>query len=296
MITIKNIVEKLSDSVLKGNSNQAITQLVQLSKGLEANQLCWCSEKNTEELNQLSVGTVICINTTPESYFKKNCNYILVENPRLAFKNVIELFFVDQDVVYDIANTAVIHPSSKISEKVRIGHNVIVEEDVEVGTQTIIGHNTVILKGTKIGKNVKIGSNNTIGGIGFGYEKNKNGTYEVIPHIGNVIIEDDVEIGNNTAIDRAVLGSTHLKKNCKIDNLVHIAHGVEIGENSLIIANSLIGGSTKIGKNVWVSPSASVLNKKIIGNNAVIGMGAVVIKDVASEDVVAGNPAKSIKK
>ena len=132
--------------------------------------------------------------------------------------------------------------------------------------------------------------------MGFGYELNEQGVYERIKHTGNVVIGDYVEIGSNTCIDKAVLGSTYIEDHCKIDNLVHIAHGVRIGRNSVIIANSMIAGSTVIGENVWVAPSASVLNKLKIADNAFVGMGAVIIRDVEQGDVVAGNPGKVLKK
>jgi UDP-3-O-[3-hydroxymyristoyl] glucosamine N-acyltransferase len=160
----------------------------------------------------------------------------------------------------------------------------------------VIDSNTVIKKGTIIGNRVKIGANNTIGGVGFGYEKNEAGAYEVMPHIGNVIIEDDVEIGNNTAIDRAVLGSTLIRRNAKIDNLVHIAHGVEIGENTLVIAHAMVAGSVKVGKNVWIAPASAILNKIQVGDESTIGMGAIVLKEVSPGQTVVGNPARDILK
>jgi len=296
MLTIQKILNFLPGSKLIGNSKQEIKQLVQLTDNISSNDLCWCSEKHTSLLKNISKGTVICSGTIDKSYVNNGCNYILVDNPRLAFKNILEKFFVNNILDYKIESSSFIHPNSKIEQPVKIGHNVVIEEDVEIGSGTIIGHNTVILKGTLIGKKVKIGSNNTIGGVGFGYEREQDGSYSLIHHIGNVIIEDNVEIGNNTCIDRAVLGSTLIHKNVKIDNLVHIAHGVELGENSLVIANAMVAGSVKVGKNSWIAPSASILNKKTIGDNAVIGMGAVVVKDVISDDVVAGNPAKTLKK
>jgi UDP-3-O-[3-hydroxymyristoyl] glucosamine N-acyltransferase len=151
----------------------------------------------------------------------------------------------------------------------------------------------VLLKGTHVGDDVIIGCNNTIGGTGFGYEKNEAGNYTVMPHLGNVVIHNKVEIGNNTCIDRAVIGSTIIGENVKIDNLVHIAHGVVIGKNSLIIANAMIGGSTVIGENCWVAPSASIINKGQIGDQATVGMGAVVTKPVEKDATVAGNPART---
>ena len=118
--------------------------------------------------------------------------------------------------------------------------------------------------------------------------------YELIHHIGNVILKEGVEIGNNTAIDRGVIGSTVLHKNVKVDNLVHIAHGVVIHENSMIIANTMIAGSAIIEKNTWVAPSASIINNVIVGEESVIGMGAVVIRNIENQSIAVGNPAKRL--
>jgi len=155
--------------------------------------------------------------------------------------------------------------------------------------EPILGNNVVI------GDNVTIGCNNTIGGVGFGYEKNENGEYELIKHIGNVIISDNVEIGNNTCIDRGVIGSTLVGENCKIDNLVHIAHGVKIGKNSLIIANSMVAGSVIIGENVWVAPSTSIINGAKIGNNSMTGIATLVIKEINDNELHIGSPNKKLK-
>ena len=113
--------------------------------------------------------------------------------------------------------------------------------------------------------------------------------------MGRVIIEDDVEIGSNTCIDRGGLGDTVLCRGVKVDNLVHIAHNAHVGINSMLIANSMIGGSANIGGNVWVAPSVSILNQLNINNYAVIGMGTVVLKDVAEGEIIVGNPGKPLK-
>jgi len=144
------------------------------------------------------------------------------------------------------------------------GLNVVVDNDCLIGENVRIGHNTVILPSTIVGDNVSIGCNCTIGNTGFGYEKDNDGVYKKIAHLGNVIIEDNVDIGNNTCIDRAVLGSTIIGENTKIDNLVHIAHGVKIGRNCLIIANSMIAGSVVIADNCHISPSVSILNQNLL--------------------------------
>jgi UDP-3-O-[3-hydroxymyristoyl] glucosamine N-acyltransferase len=141
---------------------------------------------------------------------------------------------------------------------------------------------------------VKIGKNTVIGGDGFGYARDTDGMLVKMPHQGNVIIEENVEIGSNTCIDRAVIGSTVIGAGTKIDNLVHIAHGVKIGKNCLIVAGAVIGGSCEIGDNCFIGINASVKNKVKIGNNVTIGMGAVVLKDVPDGATVVGNPGRII--
>ena len=141
-----------------------------------------------------------------------------------------------------------------------------------------------------------IGTGSVIGGDGFGYAREADGTLVKIPHRGNVIIEENVSIGANTCIDRAAVGSTVIGAGTKIDNLVHIAHGVKIGKNCLIIAGAVIGGSVEIGENSYIGIGAMIKNKIRIGKNCVIGMGSVVVKDVPDGVTVVGNPAKELKK
>jgi UDP-3-O-[3-hydroxymyristoyl] glucosamine N-acyltransferase len=295
MITVKEILKGINYLEFKGNENAVIEKPIQLSiENFDPNVLMWINDKNIALLAEIQFGTIVCGNL--EFEMNESCNYIKVANPRLAFMQIIKDFFYVENKNPEISKTAVIHSTSKIGHNVSIGHFVVVEEGCIIGDNSQIGNHNAILSRTIIGENVKIGNNNTIGGVGFGYEKNEFGEYELMPHIGNVIINNNVEIGNNTAIDRAVLGSTILMENCKVDNLVHIAHGVVVGRNSLIIANAMIGGSTIIGDNVWFAPSASILQKKNIANNATIGMGAVILKDVLEGEVIIGNPGKPLQK
>lgn len=280
-----------------GNPEQEIKSVIPLPlQNSDPSALFWCSDKNFIRLAGVSKGNIICSESLPESQFAIGCNYLLVPNPRQAFQKVLSKYFQEPCEIAGKASSAQIHVSAKLDATVRVGENVVVEASVSIGPNSVIGHNTVIKRGTVIGATVIIGSNCTIGGVGFGYEKDENGKYQVLPHIGNVVLEDGVEIGNNTAIDRAVIGSTHIGRNAKVDNLVHIAHGVEIGENTLVIANAMVAGSVKLGKNVWVAPSASILNQKTVSDNAIIGMGAVVIKDVKPGEVIVGNPGKPLVK
>ena len=178
----------------------------------------------------------------------------------------------------------------------KIGKNVIIEKNVKIGKNVTIGHNSVIREDTVIGNNVIIGCSCTIGGVGFGYTKNEKGNYEQIFHSGNVILKDDVEIGNSTNIEKASIGSTIIGKNCKIGHLVSIGHSCKISENCIITTFANISGSCEIGKNVWIGPKANLHQKMKVGDNSVVGMSSVVIKSVPSNSTVFGFPAKAISK
>jgi UDP-3-O-[3-hydroxymyristoyl] glucosamine N-acyltransferase len=291
---VRDIIDKLPVTRHLGDISKKVSQVVTLKEGpISDESILWVSDKNMDSLKHIRQGTVICSSNVNPVDLEGSCTYLIVPKPRLYFLNLVKLFFVEKEPPF-ISAAAHIHSSARIGRNVTIHPGVVIEKDCRVGDDATIDCNTVLKKGTWIGDRVTIGCNNTIGGMGFGYEKNEEGNFEFIPHIGNVIIEDDVEIGNNTTIDRAVLGSTIIRKNAKVDNLVHIAHGVDIGENSLIIANAMIAGSTVIGKNVWVAPSASVLNKLTVGDGATVGMGAVVLKNVEPSQTVIGNPARDI--
>ncbi len=294
MLTIKQINNILKPINFLGDENAVISKPIELDiNNTDPNVIMWVNDKNIAKLNLIKCGTIICSNSI--EVVQPSCNYIIVLNPRNSFRNLLFNFFVKKKA-YKIEGTAKIHESVIIGKEVAIGHHVVIEEGCEIGDYSIIGHNSVIHSNTRIANHVTIGANCTIGGVGFGYEKNASNEYEFIPHVGNVIIHELAEIGNNTCIDRAVLGSTIIGKNVKIDNLVHIAHGVKIGSNSLIIAHAMIGGSTEIGKNVWFAPSACILNKRKIEDNATIGMGAVVVKDVHENETIVGNPGKPLNK
>lgn len=280
-----------SDEILKVDSIDNIS--------FNKNSLGWCSDKNRALIDTIQGGTILISAVLNDSIkelpISSNFNRIIVHNPRYTFAEILREFFVKKVEFGKIHSSVVIDSSVKYNPATcLIAPNVVIEEDVVISDFVAIGANTVIKAGTVIGENVKIGSNCTIGGVGFGYEPNEEGVYELIPHVGNVVLSDRVEIGNNTCIDRAVMGSTFLDTEVKVDNLVHIAHGVQIGANSLVIANAMIAGSVKIGKNSWISPSASIRQKLEIGDNALVGLGSVVVKNVNDKDIVAGVPAKKI--
>jgi UDP-3-O-[3-hydroxymyristoyl] glucosamine N-acyltransferase len=298
MIVLERILELLKPERVIGSKDRIIDTIRPFDEYLffNDNTLTWLSPKNSGSIDLVRKGIIICSEQVTKNYLHNDCTYLIVREPRQCFSEVLKHFFIEKEDEPSISIHAQISNDCSIGQNVSVGHHTVIEKGCSIGNNVKIGANTVICKNTIIGDNVLIGSNCSIGGIGFGFEKNENHLYKRIPHIGNVHIDKDVEIGNNVCIDRAVLGSTYIGINSKIDNLVHIAHGVKIGKNSLIIANAMIAGSTTIGDNVWIAPSASVMNKKSIRNNALIGIGAVVIRDVESNSVVVGNPAKPIQK
>ncbi len=296
IITIKEI-EHLSEPMNICKKFEAdINSLVPIDGEHTENTLTWCSLNNQNALiNVKKRTTIITHNDVNKNNLTECCNYIFTENPRRLFQLIIAKYFAPKSKI-GISPKAVINSNVIVGKNVYIGHNVIIEDNCIIGDNTSIDHNTVIKENTQIGNDVIIGANCVIGGCGYGYEKNYNGDYELILHIGNVILENGVEIGQSCCIDRAMLGSTIVGQNVKLDNHVHIAHGVKVGRNSILTAHVMIAGSTKIGQDVWIGPSSAIMNKIKIADKAFIGLGAVVIRDIETADVVAGNPARVLKK
>ncbi|MDU2063433.1 MAG: UDP-3-O-(3-hydroxymyristoyl)glucosamine N-acyltransferase [Sporomusaceae bacterium] len=221
--------------------------------------------------------------------------FIPVKNPRQTFAKVVAAFY-PQLHKKGIEPTARVGRNCVIGKDVYIGHYTVIGDDVEIGDDTVIYGHVAVYDRIRIGSRCVINSGTVIGADGFGYEKDDDGQYFKFPHIGSVVIEDDVEIGSNTSIDRGVLGNTLIQENAKIDNLCHIAHNVVVGKNSMVIAHAMLGGSVTLGSNTWIAPSAVIKNGLDIGDESVVGLGAVVLKNVPENDIVAGIPAKSIKK
>lgn len=224
-----------------------------------------------------------------------NATVFLCADAKKAMMDCARHFFLPEPA-------SLIHPAAHISHSAIIGHHaniaagVVISDNVLIGDNCVIEPNVYIHAHTQIGNRVHIKANTVIGGDGFGYVKNETGAYDHVPHFGKVCIEDDVHIGSNTCIDRGSLSDTIIKKGVKIDNLVHIAHNVEIGENTLVIACSMIAGSVRIGENAWIAPAASIKNGITIGDNVIVGMSSLVLKSVADGLTVAGIPAKELGK
>lgn len=188
-----------------------------------------------------------------------------------------------------------------IGEKVVLGNNVKIYAHVYIDDNVVIGDNTVFYAGVKVYKDCLIGSNCkfhagvVIGSDGFGFAPQQNNTFNKIEQLGNVIIEDDVEIGSNSTIDRAAMGSTIIRKGVKLDNLIQIAHNVEIGENTVIAAQTGISGSTKIGKNCMIGGQVGIVGHLTIGDNVKIAAQSGVSGNLKNNTMVQGSPAFEIR-
>jgi UDP-3-O-[3-hydroxymyristoyl] glucosamine N-acyltransferase len=237
---------------------------------------------------------------------------IRTENPSIAFVKAVS-FILPAEIVHPkgIHPTAIIGKGVRLGKDVAIGPYTVIEDDVSigdnailyahvyVGRRTVIGSNTLIYSNVTLRESITIGSRviihsgSVIGSDGFGYVT-VEGVHQKIPQIGTVVVEDDVEIGSNVSIDRARFDKTLIGKGTKIDNLVHIAHNVEIGNNCLIVAQVGISGSTKIGNNAILAGQVGLVGHIKIGNNAVVMAQSGVNKSVPDGTMVWGYPAKPV--
>ena len=243
-------------------------------------------------------------------FFNKNQKLLIVDNVLLSVAKLTSMFYPDalnDDFESDfidasqskkfkkvkLGNNVIIGNNVKIGTNTKIGHNTIIESNVEIGTGCTIGSN-VIIKKSIIGNNVNILDGAVIGKKGFGFypDKNKNIRY---PHIGLVLIGNNVEVGCNNTIDRGSLSNTIIGDNTFLDNQVHIAHNVKIGKNSIITAQVGFAGSSTIGERVSIGGQAGISGHLKIGNNVQIAGGSGVIKNIPDNTKVMGYPAKDIR-
>jgi UDP-3-O-[3-hydroxymyristoyl] glucosamine N-acyltransferase len=182
-----------------------------------------------------------------------------------------------------IGDNVQIQPNVTIGQNVKIGNNVIIYSNVSIRENCVIGNNVIIQNGAVIGSD------------GFGFAPNQS-EYDKIPQVGNVVIEDNVEIGANTCVDRATLGSTVIKKGAKLDNLLQIAHNVEIGSNTVMAAQSGVSGSTKIGSHCMIGGQVGFVGHISIGNGVMIGAQAGIAGNLKDGSIVTGTPSREIAK
>lgn len=293
---------------LTGDADVEITGIAPIDAAREG-QLTFIAQPQYDHFLAQTPAAAVLVR--PGAPAVKNKNLIRVENPYLAFVNIArELFRIGAPRRAGIHATALVDPSAEIGADVSAGAFAIIGARARLGDETVIGAHTVVGEGSVLGRRCIIGrhvtlewrvqlgdevivqSGSVVGSDGFGYVKDGDVSLR-IPHVGTVVLEDRVEIGANCTIDRATFGETRVKAGAKLDNLIHVAHNVEIGENTVIAAQTGISGSTKIGRNVIIAGQVGFVGHITIGDRSVFGAQAGVTKSIPEGLVVSGYPAKN---
>ena len=302
---------------LYGNANAMVSDVAPIESA-DAKHLTFITdEKYLPYLKNTKAGVVLITRSLvegkiafPEGEGKAGGAVILVENARGAMGQLLSMVskamfpakkgieqpsFISEGV--SVPEDAYVGAFAYIGKNVRLGAGVQIYPNVYIGDNVVIGEGTVLYAGVKVYANCKIGkgcifhAGVVIGADGFGFEPDAQGVNQKIPQIGNVIIEDDVELGANTCVDRAMMGSTIVRKNVKVDNLVQIAHNVEVGESSFLCAQVGIAGSTKIGKHCILTGQVGVAGHIEIVDNCIFGAQSGVAGSVRKPGMYIGSPA-----
>lgn len=300
---IANILE----GEVEGNPTVEVYKLSKIEEGTEG-ALAFLSNPKYANYIYSTEASVVIVNHSfvPEQDIK--CTMIRVEDAYESFSKILEYYnqvklmksgiephtIVSETATY--GDNMYLGSFSYIGQNVKIGHNVKIYPNTFIGDNVIIGDDTIIFAGVRIyseseiGKNCTLHSGTIIGSDGFGFAPTKDGGFTKIPQIGNVIIEDWVEIGACTTIDRATLGSTIIRKGVKLDNQIQIAHNVEIGENTVIAAQTGVAGSTKIGKNCMIGGQVGISGHLTIGNHVRIQAQSGVGRNIKDHEILQGSP------
>jgi UDP-3-O-[3-hydroxymyristoyl] glucosamine N-acyltransferase len=222
-----------------------------------------------------------------------NCPYVISFNPRLDYLSVLQHFFTPQEDFPGIHPSTVVEKGAQIAKTACIGAHCFIGPEVSIGENTIIKPNTTIYGKVTIGNNCYIKAGVSIGGEGFGFERNENGIPIHFPHCGKVLIGNNVYLGANVTVARATIDATIIEDNVKIDDLTLISHNCHIHKNTIIIGGLGFGGGTEIGENCWIA--GSTIQKVKIGDNCKVCAGSLVMRNVKSGETVFGIPAKSFK-
>ena len=290
-----------------GNPSAEVYKLSKIEEGT-LGSLTFLSNPKYQKFIYSTQATITIVNKSFEPEQSIETTLIKVEDAYKAFSKLLEYYnqvklmksgieqpsVVSEGVVY--GENLYLGSFCYIGKNVKIGQNVKIYPNSFIGDNVTIGDNCVFFAGVRIYSETEIGTNCTIhsgtivGSDGFGYAPLEDGTYNKIPQIGNVIIEDNVEVGSCTTIDRATLGSTIIRRGVKLDNQIQVAHNVEIGENTVIASQTGIAGSTKIGKNCIIGGQVGIAGHLVIGNGVRIQAQSGVGKNIKDEEVLQGSP------
>lgn len=301
-------IANLLDGEIVGDENAEVFTLSKIEEGKRGSLTFLSNPKYTPFIYSTDA-TITIVNNDFVAEKEINTTLIKVDNAYAAFSTLLEHYNniknnkIGVESPVSIAESAIIGDDvyvgafTSIGENVRIGNNVKIYPNCFIGDNVTIGDHTTIFAGTKIYSDCSIGSYCNIdasvilGADGFGFSPDENGVYSKVPQIGNVIIEDHVDIGASTTIDRATLGSTIIKKGVKLDNQIQIAHNVVIGEHTVIAAQTGIAGSTKIGKHCQIGGQVGIVGHITIGNYVKIQAQSGIAKSIADNEMLQGTPA-----
>jgi UDP-3-O-[3-hydroxymyristoyl] glucosamine N-acyltransferase len=293
----------------EGDGSRTITGFAGLDNARPGDLVFLASPKLRKKLEASTADAAIIL---PDEPFR-GIPVILSETPHLTFIRAVELFFQPYRPEPGIHPTAVVSPSARIGTGVAVGALSVVGDGVEIGDGTVLfplvsisprvkmGKDCVLYSHVSVREDVRIGDRvilhcgAVIGADGFGYIKREDGTHKKIPQTGTVVIEDDVEIGAGSAVDRAALGETIIRRGAKIDNLVQIAHNVEIGENAVLAGQVGIAGSSKVGKNVVLAGQVGVADHLEIGDNVIAVAQTGIAQDLPAGAFVGGTPQLDVR-
>ena len=291
-----------------GNPNAEVYKLSKIEEGTEGSLTFLANPKYINYIYSTEATITIVSNTfVPEQ--KISTTLIKVEDAYKSFSKLLEYYnqvklmksgieqpsMISENVTY--GEGLYLGSFCYIGKNVKIGNNVKIYPNSFIGDNVTIGDNCIFFAGvriyseTEIGNNCTIHSGTIVGSDGFGFAPQEDGTFKKVPQIGNVIIGNDVEIGANTTIDRATLGSTYIRNGVKLDNHIQVAHNVDIDENTVIAAQTGIAGSTKIGKNCMIGGQVGIAGHLTIGNGVKIQAQSGIGKNLLENEVVQGSPA-----
>lgn len=310
--TARQIAEVLKGTV-DGNEEAEVSNLSKIDEGKPGTLSFLANPIYTSHIYTTQASIVI-VNEAFEPTHELETTLIRVKDPYSCFAMLLDMYQQSKPKPVGISERA------SIAKTATIGENVFIGDFAVIGENSNLGNNTRVYSNSTIGNNCKIGndciinsgvrvyddcilgnectihSGTIIGADGFGFAPQDDHDYKKIPQLGNVILEDKVEIGSNTTIDRAMLGSTVIRRGVKLDNLIQIAHNVEIGENTVIAAQTGISGSTKIGKNCMIGGQVGIVGHLTIANGVKIAAQSGIAKSIKEENaVIEGSPAFSIR-
>lgn len=294
---------------IEGNPDIKVSTVAKIEEGFEG-ALSFLANPKYEHFIYSTNSSIVLVNKTFVLAEKIKATLIRVDNAYEAFATLLRMVDQSRPRKQGIHQTAVIEPSAQIGSNVYIGpysyigENCVVGDgcslhaQVSIGDNTTIGRKCIIYPGVKIyhecliGENCIIHAGSVIGSDGFGFVPQSENLYQKIPQLGNVLIEDNVEIGANVTIDRATIGSTIIRKGVKLDNLIQIGHNVEVGENTVMAAQTGIAGSTKIGRNCMLGGQVGIAGHLKIADGTKIAAQAGIIGDIREENtVIMGSPS-----